>query len=186
MASTDERIDPLRGYNFIVSLTDSRPSSALSNLALTISGAQATAGFSEVSGLEATMDVERYDAGGLNGATLHFPGRVKWANLVFKRGVVARRDFTDTSDFWTWLQGFLDGQGTRKDGTIALLDEQQNSALVWSWRRGLPVKWTGATLNAQQSAVAIEQLEIAHEGLTLIQGGNSLSAAIAGVVSAII
>jgi phage tail-like protein len=186
MAAPDPRNDPLRGYNFVVSLTDSRPTSALSSLTLTLSGAQATAGFMEVSGLEATMDFEKYDAGGLNGGTLHFPGRIKWANLVFRRGVVARRDFTDTSDFWTWLQGFMDGQGTRKDGTITLLDEAQSPALVWSWRRGLPVKWTGATMNAMQSQIAIEQMEIAHEGLTLVQGGNSLSAAIAGTIGAIL
>ena len=57
----------------------------------------------------------------------------------------------------------------RKDGTITLLDEAQQPALVWGWSRGLPVKWTGMTLNAAQSQVAIEQLEIAHEGLTLVQ-----------------
>jgi phage tail-like protein len=138
-----------------------------------------------VSGLEATMDIENYDAGGLNGGTLRFPGRIKWANLVFKRGVLAQPDAPGTSDFWTWLQSFLDGQGMRKDGTISLLDETQTPTLVWGWSRGLPVKWTGAALNAQQNAVAIEQLEIAHEGLTLVQGGSSLASAIVGAVEAI-
>jgi phage tail-like protein len=187
MAGIDQRNDPLLGFNFVVSISDSQPvtSSALSSLTLSLTGGQATAGFSEISGLEATMEVENYDAGGINGGTLHFPGRVKWANLVFKRGVVAQRSISDTSDFWTWLQGFLDGQGVRKDGTIGLLDETGSPALVWGWRRGLPIKWTGATMNAQQSQIAIEQLEIAHEGLTLIQGGASLGAAIVGAVGAI-
>ena len=181
------RNDPLLGYNFLVSLTDSQPTlaSAIGSLIVTVAGAQATAGFSEVSGLEATMDVENYDAGGLNGGQLRFPGRIKWANLVFKRGVLAQRDFGDTSDFWTWLQSFLEGQGVRKDGTISLLDETLTPRLVWGWSRGLPVKWTGTTFNAQQSAVAIEQLEIAHEGLTLVQGGSSLAGAIVGAVEAI-
>ena len=181
------RNDPLLGYNFLVSLTDSQPtlSSAIGSLIVAVAGAQATAGFSEVSGLEATMDIENYDAGGLNGGTLHFAGRVKWSNLVFSRGVLAQRDIGDTSDFWTWLQGFLDGQGVRKDGTISLLDETQSPALVWGWSRGLPVRWTGATMNAQQSQIAIERLEIAHEGLTLIQGGSSLASAIVGAVEAI-
>ncbi|HEY1749966.1 MAG TPA: phage tail protein [Caulobacteraceae bacterium] len=187
MSLAGTRSDPLMGYNFQVSLTDSQQSlvSAIGGLVLTVTGLQATAGFSEVSGLEATMDVESYDAGGLNGATLRFPGRVKWANLVFKRGVLASRPFGDTSDFWTWLQSFLDGQGVRKDGTISLLDETQTPTLVWGWTRGLPVKWTGATFNAAQSQVAIEHLEIAHEGLTLIQSGSSLGAAILGAVNAI-
>jgi phage tail-like protein len=181
-----QRTDPLLGYNFLVSIMDSQPaaSSALAGISISLTSAQATAGFSEISGLEATMDVENYDAGGLNGGTLHFPGRIKWSNLVFKRGVIAQRSITDTSDFWTWLQGFIDGQGVRKDGTITLLDESGSPALVWSWRRGLPLKWTGATMNAQRSEIAIEQLDVAHEGLTLVSGG-SLGIAIVGAAAAI-
>jgi phage tail-like protein len=177
------RIDPLLGFNFLVSITDSAPaaSSALAGLAISLTFGQASAGFSEISGLEASMEVENYDAGGDNGGTLHFPGRIKWSNLVFKRGVLAQRPFGDTSDFWTWLQGFLDGQGVRKDGTITLLNETGSPSLVWAWRRGLPMKWTGPTLNAAQSAIAIEQLEIAHEGLTLTQGG----ATAIGIISAV-
>jgi phage tail-like protein len=187
MAAASDRRDPLLGYNFLVSVTDSQPATSFSlgNLIVAVTGTQATAGFSEISGLEATMDVESYDAGGSNGATLKFPGRVKWANLVFKRGVLAQRDGSDTSDFWTWLQGYLDGQGVRKDGTITLLDESQSPALVWSWTRGLPVKWSGATLNAQQSQIAIEQMEVAHEGLKLIHSSNTLVSAITAVVDAI-
>jgi len=187
MPTIDQRNDPLLGYNFLVSITDSQPSvsSVLAGIVVSLTGAQATAGFSEISGLEATMEIENYDEGGNNGGTLHFPGRVKWSNLVFKRGVLAQRDITDTSDFWTWLQGFLDGQGVRKDGTISLLDETGSPALVWGWVRGLPMRWTGATMNAQQSQIAIEQLEIAHEGLTLIQGGSSLGAAIVGAAVSI-
>jgi phage tail-like protein len=180
------RADPLLGFNFRVSVTDSQPaaSSALAGLSISLSGSQASAGFSEISGLEATMDVESYDAGGVNGGALKFPGRVKWSNLVLKRGVIAQRPLSDTSDFWTWLQGFLDGQGVRKDGVITLMDESGAPALAWSWRRGLPLKWTGATMNAQQSQVAIEQLEIAHEGLTMITGGST-GLAIVGAAAAL-
>jgi phage tail-like protein len=180
------RVDPLLGYNFQVSITDSQPaaSSALAGISISLTGSQATAGFSEISDLEATMDVESYDAGGVNGGALKFPGRVKWSNLVFKRGVVAQRPISDTSDFWTWLQTFLDGQGVRKDGVITLMDESGAPALAWSWRRGLPLKWTGATMNAQQSQVAIEQLEIAHEGLTMVTGG-SVGLAILGAAAAL-
>ncbi|MGF6870996.1 phage tail protein [Paraburkholderia sp. MM5477-R1] len=181
-----ERTDPLLGFNFQVSISDSQPaaSSALAGISVSLTGAQATAGFSEISGLEASMDVENYDAGGVNGGTLRFPGRVKWSNLVFKRGMVAQRPISDTSDVWTWLQQFLDGQCVRKDGVITLMDESGAPALAWSWRRGLPIKWTGASLNAQQSQVAIEQLEIAHEGLTMVTGG-SLGIAIVGAAAAL-
>jgi phage tail-like protein len=57
------------------------------------------------------------------------------------------------------------------------MDESGEPAMAWSWRRGLPLKWTGATMNAQQNQVAIEQLEIAHEGLTLVTGSPGSSAA---------
>jgi len=185
--ATGDRVDPLLGFNFLVSITDSQPVSSFSlgNLVLAVAGNQASAGFSEISGLEASMDVENYDAGGANGGALRFPGRIKWANLVFKRGVLASRDPSDTSDFWAWLQGYLDGQGVRKDGTITLLDETGAPALVWGWQRGLPMKWTGASLNAQTSAVAIEQIDIAHEGLTLVQSGNPTSAVVSAISSAI-
>lgn len=185
--ATGDRIDPLLGYNFVVSITDSQPVGGLSlgGLILAVAGAQATAGFSEISGLEATMEAETYEAGGRNAGSLKFPGRVKWTNLVFKRGVLAYRDPADTSDFWAWLQGYLDGQGTRKDGTITLQNEAGEPALSWAWHRGLPVKWTGATMNATASQVAIEQLEIAHEGLTLVQSGGPLISALNAISSAI-
>ena len=79
---------------------------------------------------------------------------------------------------------FLDGQGVRKDGVITLMDESGAPALAWSWRRGLPVKWSGVTMNAQQSQIVIEQLDIAHEGLTRVTGG-SLGLAIVGAAAAI-
>jgi phage tail-like protein len=51
---------------------------------------------------------------------------------------------------------------------VTLLDELRNPVKVWAFKRGLPVKWTGPSLNATQSQVAVEELEIAHEGLTLM------------------
>ncbi|HEV2268644.1 MAG TPA: phage tail protein [Steroidobacteraceae bacterium] len=185
MAATATRVDPLLGFNFLVSITDSQPATSFSlgNLVVAVTGSQASAGFSEVSGLDATMEVENYDAGGFNTGTLRFPGRIKWANLVLKRGLLAVRDPSDTSDFWSWLQGYLDGQGVRKDGTITLLDETQSPALVWGWQRGLPAKWSGVAMNAQQSQVVIEQMEIAHEGLTLIQGGAAGAPLISASIS---
>jgi len=187
MATTDERRDPLLGYNFLVSLTDSKPGtgSALTSFVISTAGQRATAGFSEISGLEGTMEVEDYNAGGVNGGALRFPGRFKWSNLTFKRGVVARRAFDDKSDLWTWLQGFIDGTGVRKDGTITLMNEHHDPQLVWGWRRGLPVKWTGPMMNAQQSQIAIEQIEIAHEGLYVIQGGGVIGTAIGNLTNPI-
>ena len=60
--------------------------------------------------------------------------------------------------------------GKRKDGLIVLRDEARKPAKVWKFKRGIPTKWVGPSLNAMQNSVAIESLEIAHEGLELKLG----------------
>lgn len=157
--STSVRIDPFRAFNFVVSLIDS--SSQVSTVASAV-GSAVSAGFSECGGLEMSLDVEEYREGGNNGAVLRFPSRVKWTNLRLKRGIAIN------NDLWKWHYGFVEGKVQRRDGVVMLLDEQQIPAKVWSFTRGLPVKWSGPNLNAQQGQVAIEELEIAHEGLRLL------------------
>jgi phage tail-like protein len=182
-----QRRDPLLAYNFQVALLDSVDNDGvgLGTIALSTAGMRTMAAFSEVSGLEASMEVEEYQAGGTNDTVLKFPGRTKWSNLVMKRGVVARRDPLDTSDLWTWVQAYLDGRGIRKDGIIVLLDENRRPKITWSFRRGLPLKWSGPSLNATQSQVAFESIEIAHEGLRLVRSGGVLGEAIGGATTAI-
>jgi phage tail-like protein len=182
-----QRRDPLLAYNFQVSLLDSKDNEGvgLGTIALSTGGMRTMAAFSEVSGLEASMEVEEYQAGGFNDATLKFPGRVKWSNLVMRRGLLAKRDPLDKSDLWTWYEAYLDGHGVRKDGIIVLLDEQRKPKLTWSFKRGLPLKWSGPAMNAQQSQVAIETIEIAHEGIRLVRSGGVLGEAIGGAVDAI-
>ena len=55
-------------------------------------------------------------------------------------------------DLWTWHFGWVQGQGTRKDGLIVLEDEGRNPAKVWKFKRAIPTKWVGPSLNAAQSA----------------------------------
>jgi phage tail-like protein len=161
MGSTAQplRVDPYRAFNFLITLVDSANAPGT---ALVPGQSQPAGGFSECSGLEMSMDVEEYKEGGNNGATLRFPTRVKWSNLRLKRGMAI------ADDLWLWHYGFVQGNVVRRDGVVTLLDEQQNPVKVWSFRRGLPVKWAGPSLNAAQSQVAIEELEIAHEGLKLL------------------
>jgi phage tail-like protein len=144
-------VDPYRSFNFVISLIDS--SSA---------GTQSAGGFSECSGLEMSLDVEEYKEGGNNGTVLKNPTRAKWTNLKLKRGLAT------SDDLWLWHYGFIQGQGQRRDGVVTLMDELQNPVKMWSFRRGIPVKYTGPTLNAAQNQVAIEELEITHEGLRLL------------------
>ena len=186
MASYQRR-DPLLAYNFQVSLLDSKDSggAGLTTIALSTAGMRTMAAFSEVSGLELSMEVEEYHAGGFNDGVLKFPGRVKWSNLVMKRGLLAKRDPMDTSDLWTWYEAYLDGRGVRKDGIIVLLDQDRKPKITWSFRRGLPLRWSGPSLNATQSQVAIETIEIAHEGVRLVRSGGVVGEAISGAVGAV-
>jgi phage tail-like protein len=156
-------MDPVLGYNFLITFVDSS-----SALATVLSGIQhvAVAGFSECSGLETSQKIEEYNEGGRNDAVLKFPGRVSWNNIVLKHGVTA-----SNTDLWDWYYGFVQGRGTRRDGVIVLQSDLQLPVTVWNFKRGLPAKWTGPSMNAIQNNVAIEAIEIVHEGLVQMPGG---------------
>jgi phage tail-like protein len=165
MSQPGVRDDPLRAFNFYVSLIDS--SSTVSQVLSAINLAP-IGGFTECSGLEATMQVEDYIEGGQNQYIHKFPTRITYANIVLKRGV------TFSQELWNWHMDYFKGKGKRRDGVIVLRDEAGNPTRVWSFQRGLPMKWVGPTLNAMQSSVAIETLEIVHEGWRPIPLGLAL------------
>ena len=153
------RVDPFRAFNFVITLVDS--SSSLGSSANPV-GSTPAGGFSECGGLEMSMDIEEYREGGNNGTLLLFPKGIKWTHIRLKRGMA------NNDDLWFWHYAFVQGQVQRRDGVIALLDEEQNAVKSWSFTNGLPVKWSGPSFNASQNQVAIEELEIAHEGLKLL------------------
>jgi phage tail-like protein len=153
--------NPLLNHNFLISLIDS---SSLLGTPGSISNSAifdfAVGGFSECSGLEMSMQPDEFKEGGNNGFIHKFPTRVTWANIILKKGVAAG------TALWDWQYGFAVGKGRRRDGVIMLLtDFQQVPNNIWQFRRGLPVKYTGPAMNATQSSVAIEAIEIAHEGI---------------------
>lgn len=162
------RNDPFRAYNFLVSLVDS--ASGLGAFTASALQRSALGGFSEVGGLETTLEVEDYNEGGRNDAVRKFPTRVTWGNLRLKRGIAL------SDDLWDWHHGFVEGRGRRRDGIVALLNDLREPVRVWQFRRGLPVKWTGPTMNAAQSEVAVEEVEIAHEGLALVSARTLMGA----------
>jgi phage tail-like protein len=149
-------------YNFTIRLVETaKPASAtLSTFAPPLE-----AGFSECSGLEATMKVDEWQEGGRNDAVLRFPARITHPSIKLRRGV------TTTDDLWAWHELYVRGRGRRRDGVIELVDDVGSVVRTWRFRRGLPVRWAGPPLAAGQSQVAIEELEIAHEGLFIQAGG---------------
>ncbi|HKE47461.1 MAG TPA: phage tail protein [Rhodanobacteraceae bacterium] len=119
-------------------------------------------GFSEVSGLTTDTNVIEYREGNEGQGTVRkLPGLMKYNNVVLKRG------WTKDRSLWNWRKQVIDGKTKRASGAIVLLDEARQPALRWEFREGWPSKWEGPALNGKTSEVAIETLEIAHEGLAL-------------------
>jgi len=117
--------------------------------------------FKSVSGLRYETEIVPVRAGGVNDTTFNLLGATKWAPLVLKQG------FTKGSKLLEWRQGWLDGSDrTRIDGTIIQLDTAMNPRAQWDFVRGWPSKWELAEFDASKNELAIETLEIAHDGLT--------------------
>jgi len=172
-------MNPVGAFQFAVLLS---PSAAklFQSTAEGTGGLQAKAGevtpmrFAEVSGIDAGVEIETYQEGGRNANPLRFTRWGQFSNLVFRRGVTA--DY----GLWDW---YFDVQSKphappRQDGFVLL---QANTAgtdmpgiggqpiAAWFFSNGLPEKLTGPTLDAARNAIAIETLEIAHEGILRLQ-----------------
>jgi phage tail-like protein len=143
-----QRNDPYGQFNFLVEIDG-----------------VTKAGFTEVSGLTTDSNVIEYREGSDNNhgvnTTRKLAGLIKFNNIVLKWGA------TQDKSLWEWRLSVLQGQTQRQSGSISLLDEGRNKVMSWSFHDGWPVKWEGPALNAKTSEVAIQTLEIAHEGLVL-------------------
>jgi phage tail-like protein len=140
-----KRTDPYGRYNFL----------------LEIDGIE-SAGFSEVSGLVSETEVIEYREGADTSNTMRkLPGLTRYSNLVLKRGM------TTDKALWNWRKLAITGPVQRLNGSVILLDETHQEVVRWNFRDGWPCKWEGPTLKAKSSEVAIETLEIAHEGFDL-------------------
>lgn len=122
-------------------------------------GGSVCGSFSEVSGLDVEIAPIEYRNGSEDATVRKIPGLKKFTNITLKRGVIG-----DLA-FWHWIKSVMDGNVLRANGTITLLDESRQPVMTWKFRRAWPCKWTGPTLNATANEVAIETLELCHEGL---------------------
>jgi phage tail-like protein len=164
------RSDPVLNHNFLVSLVDTTSGlDAALSIGMSAIFDIALGGFSECSGLEMTMKTEDIKEGGDNGGMRRFASRVEWSPITLKRGLA-----TNTA-LWDWHYGFVTGRGHRRDGLIVLLDSRHLPAAAWMFTRALPVKYTAPALNATQNQVAIEAIEIAHEGVFQIPFTGAIS-----------
>jgi len=142
MAETGKRTDPLTAFRFKVSI------------------GQASGGFSECSGLAVDTEIFEYAEGGRNESVHKLPTRHKQGDITLKRGIVGAK-------LWNWCLKSSPGAMTPTAGSIELQDSSGKTVLTWNLERAFPKKIQGPDMNAGQSAVAVETLEISHHGLTV-------------------
>ena len=113
--------------------------------------------FRECTGLSVEREILEYTEGGNNDFVHKLPGRVKFPNLVLKRGI------TDQKKLLKW---FWDTRSNPKltTVTVTLVDPTGTGARLWAFENAYPVKWAGPNLNAGSDSAATETLEIAHGG----------------------
>ncbi len=121
-------------------------------------------GFSEASGLTMETQVIEYRDGlSPDYNTIKMPGLPKTTNIVLKRGIVE-----GDKEFFAWLNATKMNKAERRDVSISLLNEEHEPVMTWKARNCFPVKIEGPGLKATGNEVAIETLELAHEGLAIL------------------
>ncbi len=139
---TGERNDPYMGYRFLVEIDG-----------------LIVGGFTDVSGLDITVDTEDYREGGVNDHVHKLSKGVKQQNITLKRGL------SDSDVLWKWHRDTVNGKIKRKMGRIVLLNSMGNEKWFWTFEDAWPVKWSGPELKADSDSVAIETLELSHNGI---------------------
>ena len=117
------------------------------------------AAFQECSGFDSTIDVIEHREGGENTTLRKLPGMTKYSNIVLKWGL------TDDRELYDWHRQAVKGNVQRKSGSVVLLDNQGQEKVRWNFVRAWPTKWDGPDFSAEGNDVAIETLELAHEGI---------------------
>ena len=136
------RNDPVGQYNFLVEIDG-----------------VARAAFTEASGLETSQEVMEYREGSEGNTVRKLPGLKTFSNVMLKRG------WTKDFDLWNWRKTTLDGLTERRSFSVIVLDEAREEALRFNFKEGWICKWEGPQLNSTTNEVAIESIEICHEGL---------------------
>jgi phage tail-like protein len=119
--------------------------------------------FQEVSGLDMETQLVEYRHGDSKAfSVIKMPGVKKYGNITMKKGV-----FKADKKFWDWFNEIKINTIKHKPVTISLLDEAGVPTMVWTLMNAWPTKITGTDLKSQGNEVAVETIEIAHEGITI-------------------
>jgi phage tail-like protein len=145
MAGLADKTDPLVGFNFGLDV-----------------GGKAVGFFTEVGGLSSESEVTEHKIVGQGDKEIvrKIPGRLKWGDVTFKRGI------TDNMDFWKWRTQVETGQvnQARTNCTITMYDQAGTAVAKWNMENAWPSKLTGPQFSADSSAVGIEELTVVCEG----------------------
>lgn len=121
-------------------------------------------GFTEVTGLDMQTEVIEYREGSSpEYHKIKMPGMQKFSNIVFKRGTIQ-----GDSDFYVWMNSISLTTADRRDIIISLLNETHTPVMTWKAKNSFPVKVQASDLKSDGNEVAIETLELAHEGLNIL------------------
>jgi phage tail-like protein len=157
--SRENTLAPLHVFRFQVDFHEDPLTSSGGEVAVPLcSGA-----FAECSGLEATMEPKVIKEGGRNYGAVQRVGPVTFATVILKRGM------TQTRDMWRWFELVSGGAyAYRLAATITMFNTAGED--VWAWRlaKAMPIKFKAADLNARGTEIGIEEVHLAHEGLSLL------------------
>ncbi len=122
--------------------------------------------FMEVSGMDFQVEAIEYrHSDSKDFSKIKMPGMRKYSNITMKRGL-----FEQDFDFNNWLDAIANERvNERRDLVIRLLNEKHEPVAVWKATRCFPVKITAPDLKSDANEVAVESIEIAHEGLSLVR-----------------
>lgn len=134
------RNDPFAQFNFLVEING-----------------VTSAGFSEVTGMNAESDIIEYREGSDVSRVRKLPGLSKYGDITLKRG------HTLNSELWDWRQTTLDGATERRNGAIVLLDEARQPQLRWEFFEGWLSKYTPSPMNAATNEAALEEIVLVYE-----------------------
>ncbi|MGG6297730.1 phage tail protein [Leptolyngbya sp. AN02str] len=140
------RRDPLAGYNFYVEWNNI-----------------IHAGFRECSGLDSTQSAGEYREGTDPMTMRKLPGLVSYSNITLQRGI------TNNNELWKWRENLIKGIADRRDISIVLLDDQAQEKIRWNLSLCWPTSWKAPDFNATADEVAIESIELVHEGISKVE-----------------
>ena len=139
-----DREDPLVGFHFSVDIQG------------VVKGY-----FTEVSGLGSETELIEQKVVNEKGKdiVLKVPGRLKWENIVLKRGI------TSSMDIWTWRKKVEDGDvdANRHDGSITMYNQNLDPVAIWNFYKAWPSKVTGPQPKADSNQIGVEELTLVHE-----------------------